>query len=97
MEYSSPTPFRIIKGCTLIRSSDNKWLYGDLHELGDVYIFNAILHTDGKAHWQMGLYDGGKSVSVSPEYTYNKHGVLVFSKLTATLNTGAKNYLKRMS
>lgn len=83
----------IITGCTLV--THNEYVGGDLHKVGNCYVFNAIKNSNGNARW----------VTDESEYShYSKRinifgnwlefsGVIVVPMANAVLNVEAQEYI----
>lgn len=84
-----PCPRCIITGCTLIYAGT--WQSGDLFELGDIYIFNAV----GEPQYEgEPFYERAVILADIPHQTYfERRDVFVFAKSAAALNDKAKAYL----
>lgn len=98
----------IIAGCALIYPDTCVW--GDLHQEGNCYIFNACLFPKdgfagepgakrGEAAWQRNNSKPPemiKQVIMDPAGAapFERRGVIVFAKASCTLNQAAKDYIK---
>lgn len=89
-------PKCLITGCYFVHPQDEVAVWGDLHELGDCYIFSAVVASMAAA-WQS-IYDIDKAQKqVVVHYGsrfFDRRGVLVIAKSDATLNQAAQEYLK---
>lgn len=87
----------LITGSCLYVPLEQKYVWGDLWECGDVYIFNACLNDDVDSNWSYGTYNGintEKSLIVSGCSYFERRGVIVIAKSDAVLNETAKRYLE---
>lgn len=84
----------IITGCVL--TDGYQWVGGDLHEVADAYVFNAITDSDRGVNWgTREMYAHYKKEVKIPEFGQfcEYRGVFVFPKKGATLNAAAQEYL----
>lgn len=80
-------PQCIITGCSLFSPDfGSAHLNGDLHELGDCYIFNANSSFAGESEFAY-----SKQVTVRMYFAWR--AVYVFHKTAAELNEAAKEYI----
>ena len=86
-------PKCIITGCTLIDTAQDRQVHGDLHQLANTYIFNAVLDRGGEAAWQEGTATNGRAIYVDSNHCFERRGVIVCNIISAYLNTAAFNYL----
>lgn len=85
-------PRCIITGCALIDGS--RWAWGDLHEFGSVYIFNAVTGEMGDAVWHPGpVREGRNAVSMPEENIFERRGVFVIRHDISLLNDEARRYI----
>ena len=91
-------PMCIVTGCALIDGPLEDWCWGDLHEVGGTYVFNAVLdegetawHPCGKdsADWLLGR----PVATVSGDY-FERRGVIVMSSIFVELNEAARARLE---
>lgn len=87
----------IITGCAFHDPQSGRWVWGDLWQLGDTYIFNAVLEK-GEAAWVFGEPDPARkaiSRNDGPYHSsmFDRRGVLVIHKSDTTLNQAAREYL----
>ena len=85
----------LITGADFCDVGENRWAHGDLFCLGENYIFNACLTSEGGADWTEGLpYAGSRALlCMDMEATFEKRGVLVASKAGCCLSAAAHAYL----
>lgn len=94
-------PECVITGADLVVFGEGKAVHGDLHTMGDVYIFNAVLDGGGDIAWKHGITAADfietdcKVVGVNSSHYFERRGVIVFSKTSATLNDAAFQYLNK--
>ena len=87
----------LITGCRA--TYDSLEVSGDLHRVGDCYVFNAIVDVYGVSRWrapEKGEYAHYTKVidfSESSSY-YEKRGVLIAPISECVLNEKAKEYIK---
>lgn len=82
----------LITGCALINGHAAAW--GDLHDLGDVFIFNAVLK-DLEPYWQSAEpFVAGKYLDITHADYFERRGVFVIPKHTAQLNQVAIDYIE---
>jgi hypothetical protein len=83
----------IITGCELYDANQNRHTHGDLHKLGDVLIFNAVLDKDGDTLWQEGRPLTSKR-TVAFLSAFGRRGIFVIHSEDAMFNQEATDYLK---
>jgi hypothetical protein len=91
---SPAAPQCLITGCALV--DGNRQVWGDLHAVGDCYVFNAVLF-GGETAWQYNEPTPStmKQVEVlGSSAIFERRGVLIFPQAAATLNPAAEAYLK---
>lgn len=97
MPTSHSKPRCLITGCELTQG--NQIVHGDLHEVGDCYIFNACRNDDVQAAWHElppELPPHIKVIVIGSEATYfERHGVFTFHKSQAVLNPAAQDYINK--
>lgn len=84
----------IITGCTLI--AYNEYVGGDLHKIGDYYVFSAIKDKEGNSRWSADHLEYAhysKTVHISGEF-FDKSGIIIVPIAHCVLNTEAQEYLK---
>lgn len=90
----------IITGCALVDERESRCVWGDLHKIGDCFVFNAVLDHHECA-WQYGapLHDHLKQLVVGGDTPANawfeRRGIIVVPENFATLNRPAREYLMR--
>lgn len=85
-------PRCIITGCALIDGS--RWAWGDLHEFGSVYIFNAAADSQGGTLWQPGAPSpGSKAIDMPQAQLFERRGVFVIWHDISLLNDEARRYI----
>lgn len=85
-------PECIITGCEFM--SAGGYVHGDLHQLGDVYIFNAATGAQGNMEWAYGPpHKGAKVLWDSCGMYFERRGVIIIAKAGAILNQAAQDYL----
>lgn len=87
-----------ITGCMLIAPNKDRAVWGDLHKIHDVWVFNACLGEDREADWD---YDYNKltthklrTITLRSLSYFERRGVIVFWEGNADLNKVAQEYLK---
>jgi hypothetical protein len=85
-------PKCLITGCDL--ALPFQYAHGDLHEFGDVYIFNTVL-TDGETRWESGKPSAvHKVLHIAAETPlFVRRGVIILQKADAMLSQTAQEYL----
>lgn len=86
-------PKCLITGCTLLDDSQERWVHGDLHQVGDTYVFNTCM-TEGESAWQYrgAPADTGRILRTWGDY-FERRGVIVVDAEDAALNKVAMDYL----
>lgn len=86
----------LITGCEFYDAVENKFVHGDLHELGPVYIFRSVVASDGgDNNWIYDVFPHPENkILVAHGSYFDRPGVLVIQKSVAQLNTTALDYLK---
>jgi hypothetical protein len=80
----------LITGCALINGSST--VHGDLHEIGNVYIFNACLD-NGEAAWRdIDVNISPRQIDITNSDYFERRGVFVTHKQTG-LNQAAFDYI----
>jgi len=83
-------PRCVITGCNLYADNEEKYAYGDLHQIGDTYILNAVMdpkYRVGETLWLKTVQrEKSAGVTVSSEHYYEKRGVIVFNRADAFFN-----------
>ena len=89
----------VITGCAFHDADQDRSLWGDLHEIGDCWVFNGVV-AGNQAQWQYGddarVPDVTPTISANvplPSMMFEKRGVIVLPKGCAVLNKAA---LKRI-
>lgn len=87
----------LITGCALKGPHGTSW--GDLHMVGDCFVFTAFRGDDGETNWNMMTFqkfdNKGKIITLRDGCDYfERHGVIVFEALHAIFNPAAREYLK---
>jgi hypothetical protein len=88
----------IITGCALV--DGNRALWGDLHSIGESWVFNGVLDSRGNAAWEHDGFLGRevKALEILPaasavHYAFERRGVVVVPKAAARLNQPALAYV----
>jgi hypothetical protein len=87
-------PECLITGCALVDGDRQVW--GDLHSVGDCYVFNAVLF-GGEPNWQYNEPTPASMKSLEllgRGAIFERRGVLIFPKAAAVLNPAAEAFLK---
>ena len=90
-------PQCLITGCGLIDPSHNQVVWGDLHCLGPVGIFNACLNPNREATWVMvaKLSDSTPTITLAQEQSiFERRAVIVFELGSAEFNKAARDRVK---
>lgn len=92
-------PDCLITGCALVTAHGTAW--GDLHALGDCYVFNAVLDERGEVSWSA----AGCPIEVTPLVKtatfienprfdwFERRGVIIMPKAAVQFNPTACLYL----
>ncbi len=91
-------PTCVITGCELVLPNDYIYHHGDLHELGDVWIFNSVLDNDyeAKVFAIDRLHPSLLQLILSANAMFfERRGVFVIHKTAAEFNAVAKEYVER--
>lgn len=84
----------IITGCAL--EEHDAFIVGDLHEMGDTWIFNGVVRGD-QAYWipkSVGSYpQRDKVINLTGIPYFERRGVFVFQRDTSLLNEAAKQHI----
>lgn len=92
------TPECVITGCALYSPEEGKSVWGDLHQLGGVWIFNAVLDEHMEARWEHGVpEDWLKVVQCRGTNYFERRGVIVVAIGDAWLNDAAWAHLNQPS
>ena len=91
----------IIIGCAFVDEARQRCVWGDLHQIDGVYVFNAVLNPKGEAAWQYSddfvVPEVTKQVILNetcPDFDYfERRGVIIVNRIFAKLNTAARKYL----
>jgi len=88
----------LITGCLLVKDRGDLAVWGDLHQLGDCYVFNAVLNAHGEADWNPDhvLHSHLKYLELAelPFPSFERRGVITFPKYAATLSAAALTYIR---
>ncbi len=91
-EVNVTRPNCVITGCALFDNSTGQQVWGDLHEVGPTWIFNAVLFGSEAAWHSEPLPDVTRTLTVFGPF-FERRGVIVVAKTEAVLNDAAKRYL----
>lgn len=93
----------LIIGCALVDDVQQRAVWGDLHRIEDVYVFNAVLNPDREAAWQEG--DDAYCPNVMKQLVlarscpasayFELRGVVIVHTSQANLNQAAQDYIGR--
>lgn len=90
----------IITGCALVDGDRSLW--GDLHAVGESYVFNGVVDARGHAGWEYNTHIAHttKALEIIPaasatHYAFERRGVVVIPKGAARLNHAATQYLRK--
>ena len=86
--FKSPAPRCLITDCALYHTDSGKTFWGDLHEIGDTYIFNGVPNASS----QFEAHPDHKLITVHG-YCFERRDVWVIHLSQATLNTKAKEHI----
>ena len=83
----------LITGCYLYNVTDARHCWGDLHEVGDCYVFNAVLF-EGETFWESNN-PFGKILNLRDGAPYfERRGVIIVPKSYAYLNSAGASYIQ---
>ena len=70
------------------------WVWGDLHQLGVSYIFNAVLNPKGETAWNLStIPPDRKTINCESENFFERRGVIVAAIGDCSFNLAASDYL----
>lgn len=81
----------LITGCALDMAPGFHW--GDLHERGDTWVFNAVLGMTGEPVLLETEYMGSRVINMVDVEFFERRGVFVFQRDTSLMNEAAKKYV----
>ncbi|MGD9674519.1 MAG: hypothetical protein AB7U98_13685 [Candidatus Nitrosocosmicus sp.] len=86
-------PQCVITGCAM--QVGNAYAWGDLHELGDTWIFNGVPTKDARMVWvhYPPAADQKILIVTNPDATFTRRGLCVIPKSCAELNLVAKRHI----
>lgn len=87
-------PRCVITGCEIVARNTEATAHGDLHMLGDVFIFNAVRGQDGETRWFQALPASGRVIYVDTNYVFERRGVIVIPLRHATLSKQASDFIE---
>lgn len=88
-------PECLITGCALLLPRARQWAWGDLHRVGDAWIFNAVLDGRGETNWRYEELYAVQRILIARGSYFERRGVIVIAGEAAYLNNVAKEYLER--
>lgn len=91
----------LITGCALVDDTQARSVWGDLHRIGDTFIFNAVLDPDREAAWQYGKDAACPNVvkqltirsNCPAAAVFERRGVIIVHIGWADLNQAAQDYI----
>lgn len=88
----------LITGCLLVKECEELAVWGDLHKIGDNYVFGAVLNAHGEAAWRTDHVQHSHLIrldlSTLPCPYFERRGVITFPLWAGNLNTVALTYLR---
>lgn len=89
-------PECLITGCALVDDRGQRWTWGDLHRVGDTWVFNSVLR-DSETAWRCDVLDdkSRRRILIVKGPFFERRGVIVIAGEAAYLNDVAKEYLER--
>lgn len=91
----SRPPRCLITGCELVAINTGAKAHGDLHQVGNAYVFNAVLDEHGETKWTRGGTPTRSNwVALHTGDVFERRGVLVFALGDAALSEAARNYIE---
>ena len=88
-------PNCIITGCNLIFAGSNSWQHGDLWEVGETYIFNAVGELHGYPYPSILEHCSIVLAESSHHNYFERRNVYVFAKAVAVLVGCAVEYVAK--
>lgn len=90
-------PKCLITGCALVVDHGSRWAWGDLHRIGNSYVFNAAEYDARETKWQYDMKNlRGPSVHIlHADNIFDRRGVVVFSLSVAVLDALAEKRIRR--
>lgn len=91
----------IITGCDLVDLTQCRWVHGDLHTVGDTWVFNACLDKTGEAAWTDEPPPDLKTTPILHIWSndvdpfFERRGVIILNPEGCRLNNYAQEYIKR--
>lgn len=86
----------IITGCALVDPANDRSVWGDLHQIGSTYVFNACLE-HGETAWQTpmpSMLDTTPSLTIDPslpqDYQFERRGVVILLAAGGEFNAAAR-------
>lgn len=86
-------PHCLITGCELVDLNSGATAHGDLHRIGDSYVFNAVRDEFGETKWQHVEPHSPRIVYVGIGDVFERRGVVVFSVDDAALSDAAREFI----
>ena len=88
----------LITGCLLVKDRGDLAVWGDLHQIEDCYVFNAVLDERGEADWNPDhvLHSHLKYLELAGVFfpSFGRRGVIIFPRWAATLSAAALAYIR---
>lgn len=86
--FKSPAPRCLITGCALYHADTGLFYWGDLHEIGDTYIFNGVVNASSESEPPVGI----RLITVHG-HCFERRDLWVIHLSQATLNDKAKEHI----
>jgi len=87
----------IITGCKVYDPLHYRYAHGDLHRIGETYVFHACINTNQQTNWHDGLPEESEKILIYQDFSGDSvdvRGVLVIPPNIAQLNQVAIDYIK---
>lgn len=94
----SLAPQCLVTGASLYVPNERKCAHGDLHRVGDAFVFNACLGENGQTAW---MYNepvpSYKGIVCDSNFFFERRGVIVMPAGAASLNPAAEAYIAKVA
>lgn len=88
-------PRCLITGCELVaQNMMGATAHGDLHRLGDSYVFNAVRDESGETNWKHEAPRSDRIIFVDTATVFERRGVIVVAIEDARLSDSARNFIE---
>jgi hypothetical protein len=88
-------PRCLITGCDLVCINTASTAHGDLHQVGEAFIFNAVRDAHGETHWRHEEAPRStRLIYVHTDHAFERRGVIVFHTTAAQLSDEARRHIQ---